>query len=152
MRTRTMGAGPLALLMIFSLAGCAPAPAPRPVPAPAVHASSADAGVVQLYGYWDCTHARRDSLTDECFLPDPEQRKLVGSPCELHPRTRLMADTVAVDYGFVCSGRSVERPGLFLHSRLAACGGCVIGKPFTEVAYCSECRRVRAQWEKGVER
>lgn len=97
---------------------------------------------------WPCAHATKANLEPGCFAPDAEQRRRVGTPCELHPSQRLLADTVAVSYGFVGSERSGERPGLFTHSRLEVSGGCVMGRPFTEVAYCPECRRVRAEFER----
>lgn len=96
-----------------------------------------------------CVHATKANLTADCFEPNPDERRRVGTPCPLHPGQRLLADTVAVSYGFVASAASAEVPGVCVNSKLEASGGCVVGRPFTEVAYCPECRKARAAWERS---
>lgn len=68
----------------------------------------------------------------------------MGTPCALHPDVMLSLDVVRVLYGISTPDACRESPGRFIHSRIAVRGGCVVGKPLTEVAYCSECRRVRS--------
>jgi hypothetical protein len=94
-----------------------------------------------------CAGVTKADLRPDCFVANPEQVHLVGTECPLHPGWLLLPDTVAIEYGYVSSERCSERPGLYVKSRLAVSGGCVMGRPFTEVAYCPECRRVRAERE-----
>jgi hypothetical protein len=103
-------------------------------------------------GVSPCAHVTRATLTADCLIAEPDQMRRVGMSCELHPGFGLLADTVEVSYGFVSSEACGEKPGLFINSRLAVSGGCVLGRPFAEVAYCPECRRVRRDWERARRR
>ncbi len=96
-----------------------------------------------------CASATKENLTAECLEPNPEAERLVGRTCELHPAFFLQRDTVRFAGGYAASPLAAERPGSYVHSSLAVGTGCVTGKPFTEVAYCAECRRVRGEWERG---
>lgn len=107
--------------------------------------------VISFHPHGSCAHAQKDSLTSDCLLIDPDQRAKVGTFCALHPRQRLMLDTVRVSYGFSCSPDAGEIPGVCINSRLMACGGCVQMWPYAEVAYCPECRRARKQWENEIQ-
>ena len=120
---------------------CASKSASRSSPPPAPVATSIVA--------WPCEHVTKATLTADCFIANPEQRGRVGALCELHHDQRLRPDTVAVSYGFISSEACGEKPGLFVNSHLAVSGGCVVGRPYTEVAYCPECRRVRKEWERA---
>jgi hypothetical protein len=113
--------------------------APPPSPTPAQVAGDAD--------MWPCRGATKANLTPDCFAPNADQHRRIGASCDLHRGYRLLADTVAIHYGFVGTAKSGKLPGLFTNSRLEVSGGCVVGKPFTEVAYCPECRRVRGEFE-----
>ncbi len=96
-----------------------------------------------------CANATKENLSSDCLEPNPEAERLVGRSCELHPAFFLQRDTVRFAGGFVASPLAAESPGLYVHSSLVVGAGCVSGKPFTEVAYCTECRRVRAELERG---
>ncbi|MEO5988811.1 MAG: hypothetical protein ABIU54_12735 [Candidatus Eisenbacteria bacterium] len=95
------------------------------------------------------TFAPIHAVKSDSFRADREQRARVGTACSLHPWVRLRADTVAIRYGFLGSELSAEMPGYFINSRLEVSGGCVMGKPYTEVAYCTQCRSVRQKWTRA---
>jgi hypothetical protein len=97
-----------------------------------------------------CASETKSNLASECIQLNPRAEHLVGSHCKLHPAFALQLDTVAFVGGYVASPMSDERPGRYIHSCVAVDGGgCVRGQPYTEVAYCAECRRVRAELEHG---
>lgn len=90
-----------------------------------------------------CTHAPDTPHTRDCVSSYPERLRRLGTECALHPGSSLELDTVPVLYGFIGSPLSAERPGVYINSRIALSGGCVIGPPFGRVAYCPQCRRAR---------
>ena len=95
-----------------------------------------------------CANATRETVGPECFRPNREEHARVGLLCDLHRGQVLLPDTVRISYGFVSSMACGEIPGVCVNSHLEWPGGCVVGKPFTEVAYCPECRRARSEWER----
>jgi len=130
----------LAVCISLALALCSCAVGQEPQHPPAGDTYSASTG---------CMNATKANLTSECFEPNPEAERRVGTRCGLHPSFLLEADTVAIVGGFISDARAAERPGRYIHSCLVVDQGCVHSKAFTEVAYCPECRRVRAMLEKG---
>lgn len=85
--------------------------------------------------------ARADARALRSF--DPERAARLGTPCEVHPRVRLVSGWVPIHYGIVSSfpGASGPERERFPNARLGLAGGCVMGPRYGEVAYCPECRR-----------
>ena len=128
----------ICLLLALAASGCTTvAPPPEPLAGEAAFRTN------------PCANATKENLTFECLQPNPAAERLVGIPCELHPAFFLQLDIVQFAGGYVSSPLAAERPGFYIHSGLVVDSGCVTGKPFTEVAYCAECRRVRAELDRG---
>jgi len=80
-----------------------------------------------------------DKADPGCILKDPDQRAKVGSPCEVHPYSRLQLDVVPISYGFVSHPAGYD--SRFPNARVVYSAGCVIGRErWAEVAYCWNCR------------
>lgn len=91
---------------------------------------------------------KRDPADPKCIVPNPEERARVGQRCEVHRFVRLRLDHVKVHHGIVgySPGTSGEERKKFPNARLWWSGGCVDdGIPWTEVAFCDQCRNVVAR-------
>ena len=85
-----------------------------------------------------------DRADPTCIVENPAERARVGRRCEVHPGTRLRRDLVEIHHGIVSyvPGMGGDERQRFPNARPWWGGGCVDdGVPFTEVAYCSECRK-----------
>lgn len=97
----------------------------------------------------DCAYPGMPGLPPGCLLRDVKARRTAGSFCRVHPRDRLVVDTVRVTYGLLLNERGFEQAerDSFPDARAFADGGCVTGQvAYQEVAYCPECRRARERW------
>ena len=84
-----------------------------------------------------------DHADPTCVVQNPEQRRLVGTFCQVHRRTKLRLDIVPIHFGFVgyTPGLGGEERTLFPNAWPWWSAGCVIGdQHWAEVAYCSDCR------------
>jgi hypothetical protein len=92
---------------------------------------------------------RQDHFVADCYRPNEEERRRVGSRCRVHASVVLVSDTVRIGYGLqiVRPGFSAAENDSFPNARDWWDGGCVLEKwAFTEVAYCNECRRAHERW------
>lgn len=88
-----------------------------------------------------------DRADPDCIASSPEEEARVGTPCPAHPGTRLALDVVSVHYGYLPHGSSDD--SRMPNARLWVSAGCVIGRPFAEVAYCERCRALFASEHPG---
>lgn len=89
-----------------------------------------------------------DRADPTCIMENPNERARVGTLCEVHRGTRLKLDIVEIHHGFASyvPGMGGDERQRFPNARPWWGGGCVDdGVRFTEVAYCSECRREYAR-------
>jgi hypothetical protein len=89
-----------------------------------------------------------DRADPTCIVENPAERARVGRRCEVHPGTRLQLDLVEIHHGIASyvPGMGGDERQRFPNARPWWGGGCVDhGIPFTEVAYCSECRKAYAR-------
>lgn len=84
-----------------------------------------------------------DRADTTCVVENPEQRKRVGTFCEVHRGTKLKLDLVPIHYGIVgyTPGLAGDERKIFPNARPWWSAGCVdTGQRWAEVAYCSVCR------------
>jgi hypothetical protein len=85
-----------------------------------------------------CPHP--DKADPGCIYRDPVLRARVGTPCEVHPRSRLRLDVVPIRYSIVgCAVPGDARR--YPNASVCFSGGCVLQpQRWAEVAYCPSCR------------
>ena len=84
-----------------------------------------------------------DRSDPTCVVENPEQRKRVGTFCEVHRGTKLKLDLVPIHYGIAgyTPGLAGDERKIFPNARPWWSAGCVdSGQRWAEVAYCSVCR------------
>lgn len=86
-----------------------------------------------------------DRADPTCVVENPEQRRRVGTFCEVHRGTKLKLDIMPIHYGIAgyTPGLDEDERKLFPNARPWWSAGCVdTGQRWAEVAYCSICRAV----------
>ena len=89
-----------------------------------------------------------DPADPTCVVENPEQRRRVGTFCEVHRGTKLKLDLVPIHYGIAADtpGLDADERKIFPNARPWWSAGCVdTGQRWAEVAYCSVCRAVFEQ-------
>ena len=88
---------------------------------------------------------KADRADPTCVIENPQQRRRVGTFCEVHRWTKLKLDLVPVHYGIVgyTPGLGGDERYIFPNAFPWWSEGCVdYGQRWAEVAYCSACRSI----------